>query len=160
MCTNRITISRATCDNGNMWLMNAPRYIGTTALARAFHVSPATVRRWRARGIITPAERLPVSGIVRYDVDQVRRQLAAYEGQPEATEPQTRAPEVETPEGGPVEDMVGTGEAAAAVGLSHSGLAKMANRGQVTPAARVGKRGDMRWDVADLRRQLGQQAEQ
>lgn len=145
--------------------MTAPRLMHTEAAARAIGVSPNTLRRWAARGIVTPASRTPVSNYALWDLDQLRRQVAAYSPQPEQPksdhgqpEQQTRAPEVETPAGSPAGELVTTGEAARAVGLSHSGLAKMATRGKVQPPAyvRVGKRGDMRWNLAELRRQLGQ----
>lgn len=50
-----------------------------------------------------------------------------------------------------------TGEAAKAVGVSLSTLTRWAHAGQVT-AAYVTPGGHFRWDVPDLRRQLGMPA--
>ncbi len=48
-------------------------------VAREFNVSPATVRRWEASGVLKPTRRLPNSRHRRYSratVDALRRQLA------------------------------------------------------------------------------------
>jgi transposase-like protein len=51
---------------------------------------------------------------------------------------------------------VTTGRAAAEIGVSASTLRNWVKDGLVKPAFRTKIRGDMRWDVADLRRQLEQ----
>jgi 8-oxo-dGTP pyrophosphatase MutT (NUDIX family) len=48
-----------------------------------------------------------------------------------------------------------TREAAAALGFTTNSLLRWANQGLVTPVSRSPGRGDMRWDLDDLRRQLG-----
>jgi 8-oxo-dGTP pyrophosphatase MutT (NUDIX family) len=50
-----------------------------------------------------------------------------------------------------------TREAATALGFTTNSLLRWANQGLVTPASRSPGRGDMRWDLDDLRRQLGGQ---
>jgi 8-oxo-dGTP diphosphatase len=50
-----------------------------------------------------------------------------------------------------------TREAAAALGFSTNALLDWARRGLVTPASRSPRRGDYRWDLDDLRRQLSAQ---
>ncbi len=47
-----------------------------------------------------------------------------------------------------------TREAAIALGFTTNSLLRWANQGLVTPASRSPRRGDMRWDLDDLRRQL------
>src|SRR6266496_1088833 len=51
-----------------------------------------------------------------------------------------------------------TREAAIALGFTTNSLLRWANQGLVTPASRSPRRGDMRWDLDDLRRQLHGQA--
>jgi len=53
---------------------------------------------------------------------------------------------------------VRTGAAAASLGIGHSTLLRWAADGMVHPARRVGRRGDMLWDLDDLDRQLQGQA--
>jgi 8-oxo-dGTP diphosphatase len=50
-----------------------------------------------------------------------------------------------------------TREAAAALGFSTNSLLRWAKEGLVTPASKSPRRGDMRWDLDDLRRQLASQ---
>src|SRR5262249_13480889 len=50
-----------------------------------------------------------------------------------------------------------TREAAAALAFSTNALLDWARRGLVTPASRSPRRGDYRWDLGDLRRQLAAQ---
>lgn len=57
-------------------------------VAAEFNVSPATVRRWEARGILTPTRRLPGKhGHRRYSrasVDTLKKQLEADSGSADA----------------------------------------------------------------------------
>lgn len=53
-----------------------------TEVAREFNVSPATVRRWEASGVLSPTRRLPGSGHRRYSrtaVDALKKKLAEEE---------------------------------------------------------------------------------
>lgn len=50
--------------------------------------------------------------------------------------------------------LVSTGEAAEAVGVTRAALTKWAKAGLITPAERIGRRGDARWNVEELRRQM------
>jgi excisionase family DNA binding protein len=52
---------------------------------------------------------------------------------------------------------VGTGEAAEYLGVTRQTLQRWVKEGMVTPAFRTPRRGDMRWDLDDLDRQLHNQ---
>lgn len=55
-------------------------------VAQEFNVSPATIRRWEAAGILAPSRRLPGSRHRRYSrasVDALKRRLQS--GTPEVT---------------------------------------------------------------------------
>lgn len=57
-------------------MQETPKLVTTGAAARLVGVAPSTLTRWAAAGVITPAGRT-VGGHLRWDVDQLRDQLAA-----------------------------------------------------------------------------------
>lgn len=50
-------------------------------VAREFNVSPATVRRWEEKGILSPTRRLPGSGHRRYSHEAVAALKKKLEGE-------------------------------------------------------------------------------
>lgn len=54
----------------------APTYVTTTPAAEAIGVHPATLWRYYREGLVSPA-RVTVGGQTRWDIDDLRRQIAA-----------------------------------------------------------------------------------
>jgi DNA-binding transcriptional MerR regulator len=149
------------------------RLVNTAAAARALNVHPATLRRWAEDGIVRPAAKT-AGGHARWDLERLRVEVAAAAERHEQGLPQSearpaasqsvvdstdepaaqRVTEQAEPAAQRVTELVGSGAAAEAVGATKSALTKWMREGLVTPAQRVGRRGDARWDLDELRRQM------
>jgi DNA-binding transcriptional MerR regulator len=58
------------------------KYVTTGKAADEIGVSAETLRRWVAQGLVKPAFRTPNRGDMRWDVDDLRRQLTQREEPP------------------------------------------------------------------------------
>lgn len=129
--------------------------VPTAAAARAIGVSARTLARWAREGMVR-ATLTTAGGQRRWDVADLRAQLDRIPPTPEPEASQSvidphdeRGPAVQR-----VTGLVGSGAAAEAVGATKSALTKWMREGLVTPAQRVGRRGDARWDLDKLRDQM------
>jgi DNA-binding transcriptional MerR regulator len=143
------------------------RLVSSGRAAEAVNVAPQTLRLWVADGDVVPTDRTG-GGHARWDLDDLRRQIAAMrerrtsKGRPPASQPVIDTPDSDSPRvteppepaAQSVTELVGSGAAAEAVGVTKSGLTKWMREGLITPAKRVGRRGDARWDLDELRRQM------
>lgn len=57
-------------------MLDMATLINTQDAARELNVHPATLRRWIKERVVTPADRT-VGGHARWDLDDLRRQVAA-----------------------------------------------------------------------------------
>jgi DNA-binding transcriptional MerR regulator len=171
--------ARRTCNHPGV-----PELLVTTAVAaQALNVHPSTVRRWIDAGMVTPTDRT-AGGHARWSVADLRRQVAAVlearvqdpEGSPAESQPAVEIVEADKIDiSRHYEDqieptaereepfttaqaagLISSGQAAEIVGATKAALSKWARQGLITPTERVGKRGDARWDVDDLKRQLAE----
>src|SRR5215212_5052449 len=69
------------------------RPVTTTVAARALGVDPATLWRWAQQGQVTPLLRTP-GGHLRWDIEQLRRQLAYNQEAPVPDPPPPEPPPV------------------------------------------------------------------
>lgn len=94
--------------------MAAPRYVSSAAAARTLGVGRTTLWRWQAAGAIKPSWTTP-NGHARWDLDELRRQLAV------PTE-ETHVPELATkPEHPPVVAAIVTSALGVLVGKRNDG---------------------------------------
>lgn len=56
-------------------IMSAPRYVRSGEAAKHLGVSRSTLHRWVDEGLITPAFRTPKRGDMRWDLEDLDRQL-------------------------------------------------------------------------------------
>ena len=66
------------CDHDGMSDTSERRLVTTGAAARALGIDRSTLTRWAAAGVTRPAVRT-AGGHMRWDLDQLRAQLAALQ---------------------------------------------------------------------------------
>lgn len=141
-----------------MSLVSTPKLIRTAQAARELGIDPSTLYRWEQARIVTPATRT-AGGQARWNLEELREQLREHLAKPRQYEDQVQ-PTAEREEpftpAKATEGLVSSGQAAEIIGATKSALSKWARQGLITPTERVGKRGDARWDIDDLKRQLAE----
>lgn len=66
-----------------MWLVStSSRLVATGEAARELGIDRTTLARWADAGLVTPASRT-IGGHLRWDLDDLRRQIDQHEGQRE-----------------------------------------------------------------------------